>query len=105
MNYLVDMVSVIQKSGGRADPRTDEQIARDLGESSIFLVSLRDPDPQQTALNLFNHFYPSYEDKLKLETVPNLEKKNPGFLQTILSMCFKIGVTIENDYVIRSLFI
>jgi len=36
LNYLVDLVSQIQQSGRRGDPRSDEQLARDLGESSFF---------------------------------------------------------------------
>ncbi|CAF3898928.1 unnamed protein product [Rotaria sp. Silwood2] len=85
LSYLVDLVTQIQQSGGRGDPRTDEQIARDLGESSIFLMGLKDVTPQQTALNLFNHLYPGYEAKVELDSVNNLEVLKPGLLETMLT--------------------
>lgn len=88
------MVTQIQQSGGRGDPRTDEQIARDLGLSAIFLMSLKDISPQQTALNLFNHFYPGYEAKVNLESTNNLEASKPGLFNTILGKYFYIKVSI-----------
>ena len=92
MNYLVDLVSLIQRSSGRGDPRNDEQIARALGENSIFLMGLKNETPQQTALNLFNHLYPGYESKLKLGSVRKMEKIRPGLLETILSKHLRINV-------------
>jgi hypothetical protein len=105
INYLVDLVDSIQQSSGRNDPRTDEQLARDLGEDYLFLLSLRESDPQQTALNLFNHFFPTYEEKLRIGAIQNLDVERPGFLRTLLSMYFKIEFSLENNYVIRSFFI
>jgi hypothetical protein len=86
---LVDLVTQIKQSGGRRDPRSDEQLATDLGESSIFLMGLKDVTPQQTALNLFNYLYPGYEVKVELGSVINLEVKKPGLLESILSKCLK----------------
>lgn len=89
LNYLVDLVTSIQHSSGRDDPRSDEQIARDLGENKAFLDGLRDVTPQQTALNIFNHLYPGYETKTKLDNVKSLENEKPDLLRTILSMVHK----------------
>ena len=91
LSYLVDLVAQIQQSGGRGDPRTDEQIANELGESSIFLMALKDVTPQQTALNVFNQLYPKYEAKVELDSINNLQKLKPGLLETILG----IGLIIE----------
>ncbi|CAF4236801.1 unnamed protein product [Rotaria sp. Silwood2] len=85
LSYLVDMVTLIQQSGGRADPRSDDQLARDLGENPVFLMGLKDVTPQQTALNVFNHLYPGYEAKVELGSVKNLDIKRPGLLQTLLT--------------------
>ena len=84
LSYLVDSVTQIQQSSGRGDPRTDEQLACDIGENLMFLVGLKDVIPQQTALNLFNHLYPGYEAKVKLGSVNKLEVTRPGLLETIL---------------------
>jgi hypothetical protein len=94
MSYLVDLVDTIRQTNGRTDPRTDEQIARDLRETPLFLMGLRDVTPQQTALNLFNHFYPGYEAKLRLGSVHNFEISKPGLLETMLSKYFKIEFPI-----------
>ncbi|CAF0785731.1 unnamed protein product [Rotaria sordida] len=85
LNFLVDLVTQIQHSGGRGDARSDEQLARDLGESPVFLMGLKDVTPQQTALNLFNHFYPGYEVKVNLVSINNLEVEKPGLLENILT--------------------
>jgi len=84
LGYLVDLVTKIQQSSGRGDPRTDDQIAHDLDLSPIFLISLKDSNPQQSALNLFNHLYPGYEAKVTLGSVNNLEASKPGLFNTIL---------------------
>ena len=59
-------------------------MAQDLGESVIFLKALKDDTPQQTALNLFNHFFPGYETKMQLVSMNNLAVVRPGFLKTML---------------------
>lgn len=81
---MVDLVTTIQRSGGRGDPRSDEEVANDLGETQIFLMGLKDVTPQQTALNVFNHLYPGYEAKVRLNSVNRLEVEKPGLLETIL---------------------
>ena len=88
------MVSQIQQSGRRGDPRSDEQLARDLGESSFFLMGFKDTTPQQTALNLFNHFYSGYDAKVKLGSLDNLELEKPGLLETKLGKCLETGASI-----------
>lgn len=84
LSYLVDLVTQIQQTSGRGDPRNDEEIANDLGETQICLMGLKDVTPQQTALNLFNYFYPGYESKVRLNSVNRLEIEKPGLLETIL---------------------
>ena len=88
LNYLVDLVTHIQQSNGDADPRNDDQLAKDLGISRVVSMSFKDITPQQTALNLFNHFYPGYATKTRLDSVNNLEILKPGLLELILSKYF-----------------
>ena len=82
--YLVNLVTQTQQFGGREDPRIDEQIANDFGETPIFHMGLKDISPQQTALNLFNRFYIGCEAKVRLSPINNPEIQKPDLLETIL---------------------
>jgi hypothetical protein len=84
LNYLLDLVTQIQQSGGRGDPRSDQDLASALGASPIVLLSLKNTSPQQTALNVFNYLYPGYTAKLKLGSIDKLELLKPGLIDTIL---------------------
>jgi len=84
LSYLVDLVTHIRQSNGDGDPRTDAELANDLGVSPVILMSLKDTTPKQTALNIFNYLYPGYVAKMNLESVDNLEILKPGLLETIL---------------------
>ncbi|CAF2841147.1 unnamed protein product [Rotaria sp. Silwood2] len=84
LNYLLDLVTQIQRSSGQSDSRTDEQLARDLGVNQIILMSLKHSTPQQTALNVFNHLYPGYSTKIELDSIAKLELLKPGLVESIL---------------------
>ncbi len=88
LNYLVDLVTQIQRSSGRDDPRSNEELARDLGSNPIILTSLKHATPQQTALNLFNHLYPGYRAKVNLCSANNLELSKPGLLESMLGKLY-----------------
>jgi len=74
----------IKQSNGDADIRSDEELATDLDISKVVLMSLKHTTPQQSALNLFNYFYPGYVKKTNLDTVHNLEILKPGLLDNML---------------------
>ncbi|CAF2383847.1 unnamed protein product [Rotaria sp. Silwood2] len=84
LHYLIDLVTHIQQSNGTGDSRSNEQLAKDLGVSLVILMNLKDITPQQTALNLFNYFYPGYAAKKDLDSINNLELLKPGLLETML---------------------
>lgn len=84
LDYLVELVTKIQQSGGQSDPRTDQQLADDLGLSLLLLSSFKESSPQQAALNVFNHIYPGYRSKVELGSAINMDQSNPGQLNSIL---------------------
>ncbi|CAF1117058.1 unnamed protein product [Adineta steineri] len=84
LNFLTDLVAHIQHSNDDRDPRSDEQLATDLGVSRAILIGLKYHTPQQAALNLFNYFYSSCVEKTNLRSINNLEVLKPGLLQDIL---------------------
>jgi hypothetical protein len=88
LDYLLDLVARIQQTGGQSDPRTDDQLARDLRVNPIHLSSLKDSTPQQSALNLFNHIYSGYSSKITLGSTNNMERLRPGLLDSIFGRSF-----------------
>jgi len=84
LEFLVQLVTMINHSSGHKDKRSDEQLADEIKINLQTLLGLRDDTPQQTALNIFNYLYPGYKNKVDIGTLESLQKKNPTLLDAML---------------------
>ena len=67
------------------DSRTPKELALDIGIPELTLLSCSNVDPQKTALRVFNHIFPSNQDKELLINAATLDVEYPGLLKNILS--------------------